>query len=152
MDTNGGNKVRSDMKMKHDKPTTMANGSTVWGPTTTLTICSQRWTHNSNKRRFGDWYSHHPQCQPNRRDCCYEDCPGRDCILYRKDKLREPRPFESHYKCIDCSLKFGKEMFFCNHMPRGPKESPKEPLLCFELYHRKYHCTDYESEKDDENA
>jgi len=80
MDTNGGNKIRSDAKTKHDKPSTSLTSSQLtMGPTTEETIRYQRWVQNSNKRKFGEWMSHHAQCQPRdkRGVCAYKFCPGK---------------------------------------------------------------------------
>ena len=42
----------------------------------------------------------------------------------------------TQYKCVQCSLQFGKDQYFCNDYSLGAIHN------CHDLYHKKYHGED----------
>ena len=84
------------------------------------------------------WYTHQPEYQEGRLiECSYEDCPGQLRVFDREGALRAPQPYESRYKCLQCSIVNKKDTYYCNQIPRGVKK----PARCHFLHHEKYHCT-----------
>ena len=72
--------------------------------------------------------------------------------MKRKGVLREPRPHDTRYKCIECSIFKMRDMYFCNDITRGENTVKR----CHQLYHEKYFCktitpvdSDYDDDTDD---
>ena len=62
-------------------------------------------------------------CKKNGGYCQYHLCPG----LNRKNARK--RPFTSTYRCYECSVKQGKNVFLCNSIKKG------KAILCHMSYH-----------------
>ena len=56
-----------------------------------------------------------------------------EMILKCKDKIVRKLYYTTHYKYIECSMKFGKTHYFCNDF------SLDDTRNCHDLYHKKYH-------------
>jgi hypothetical protein len=73
----------------------------------------QRARFNRRKRKYA-WLEHHSRCTVKRGKCKWEQCPGRN----REELTDRDRPvrksYLTHYKCVQCSMKFGKDHYFCN--------------------------------------
>ena len=69
----------------------------------------------------------------------WEQCPGRD----REELTDRDRSvqviYHTHYKCVQCSMKFGKDHYFCNDY------SKHDTRNCHDLYHKKYHGKDVDT-------
>ena len=132
-DTNGGNKIRSDSKNRHNKP--VIPNTTAAAETTPNNHCQQKSRMNKKQKTY-EWYHHQSECQTIRKECKYEYCPGRKRKHYRKGVLRGARPHETAYTCIECSILKQRPMHYCNDIKRGEKTVTR----CHQLYHEKYFC------------
>ena len=136
MDVNGRNKVRTNIEGTYDKPVTH-NHHEVTAPTTAKNYWHQGKRMNKKKKSYL-WYTHHSECQEGRPGVCsYEDCLGRQRVFYRRGVQRAPRPHDTRYKCIECSIEYKTDMYFCNHIPKNETKA----LRCHLLHHKKYFCT-----------
>ena len=95
-------------------------------------LTMQRHRFNIRKRKYA-WLEHHSKCTVKRGKCKWEECPGRDREELT-DRDRSVRvSYHTHYKCVQCSMKFGKDQYFCNDFSNGVTRN------CHDLYHKKYH-------------
>jgi len=152
MDINGGNKIRTDIEGTYDKPVTH-NHHEVTAATTQQNSRHQGQRMNKKKKSYS-WYNHQSECQEEKAECKFEDCPGRQREFYRIGGARRaPRPHDTKYKCIECSIANKKDMHFCNDI----KKKETKVTRCHLLYHEKYYCTnttcddDTDDDTDDDN-
>ena len=92
---------------------------------------------NRRKRKYA-WLEHHyPCCTVKRGNRKWEQCPGPSCddLIGRNRPVR--KPYLIHYKCVQCSLGFGTDHYFCNDFSLGDTRN------CYDLYHKKYHGNGY---------
>ena len=85
-------------------------------------VSVQRARFNRQKHKFA-WLEHHSLCH----SCCtvkrgkfkWERCPGlsRDDLTDRNKPVCVP--YHRYYKCVQCSLQFGKDHYFCNAFSLG---------------------------------
>ena len=95
-------------------------------------VTVQRARFNGRKRKHA-WLEHHSRYTVKRGKCKWEQCPGRDREELT-DRDRSVRvSYHTHYKCVQCSMKFGKDQYFCNDFSNGVTRN------CHDLYHKKYH-------------
>ena len=73
IDTNGGHKLRSDIKNKHDKPHLEG---TIVAAETTPNNAHQQQSRMNRKRTVHEWYHHQSECQMKRNNCRYKNCTG----------------------------------------------------------------------------
>ena len=110
-DRNGGTKQRTDMERRLDHA---VESGTIQPPETAVeSLTMQRHRFNTRKRKYA-WLEHHSKCTVKRGKCKWEECPGlsRDNLTDRGKAVRVP--YKTHYKCVQCSMKFGKDQHFCN--------------------------------------
>ena len=132
-DQNGGTKQRTDLERRLDlavETGTIQLAATAVESVESITV--QRARFNRRKRKY-TWLEHHSCCTVKRGKCKWEQCPGRD-----RDNLTDrDRPvrvsYHTHYKCVQCSMKFGTDHYFCNDY------SKHDTRNCHDLYHKKYH-------------
>ena len=118
MDINGGKKIRKNISCAYDKPVTN-NHQEITAPVTKDNYWHHEWRMNKKRKPY-TWYTHQPVCQEGRPvECSYEDCPGRLRLFDREGTPRAPRPYESRYKCLQCSIVNKKGAYYCNQIPRG---------------------------------
>ena len=148
MDVNGGTKIRTDIEGTYDKPVTH-NHHEVTAATTQQNSRHQKQRMNKKKKSYS-WYNHQSECKEEKAECKFEDCPGRQRVFYKKGGARRaPRPHDTKYKCMECSIENMKDMHFCNNIKRDEKKVTR----CHFLYHEKYYCsnTTYDDDNDDGN-
>ena len=125
-----GRKIRTDSKKTFSTSPQGRNH-----PQTPRTSPRKRTTSYMQKKKFKSivkdqpWRSHQSVatvCEKNGGYCQYRLCPG----LSTPNKARK-RPFTSVYRCYECSIKKGKNVFLCNSIKKG------KAILC----HMKYHQT-----------
>ena len=99
-------------------------------------------------------YNHHLEYQEVKAECKFEECPGRQRVFYKKGGARRaPRPHDTRYKCMECSIENKKDMHFCNDIKKKETKVTRYHLL----YHEKYYCTnttcddDTDDDMDDDN-
>ena len=92
----------------------------------------QRHRFNTRKIKYTR-LEHHSCCTVKRGNCKWENCPGwnRDDLKCKGKTVR--KPYSTHYKCVQCSMKFGTDHYFCNDFSHGDTRN------CHDLYHKKYH-------------
>ena len=75
---------------------------------------------------------HHSKCTVKRGKRKWEQCPG----LSRDNLTDRNRPvhvlYHTHYKCVQCSMQFGKAHYFCYFFVDDTRNR-------HDLYHKKYH-------------
>ena len=135
-DRNGGTKQGSRLEQRFDRA--VEEGTIQPAPTAVESIAVQRARFNRRKRKYA-WLEHHSHCTVQRGKCKWEECPGRD----REELTDRDRPvrksYLTHYKCIECSMQFGKDQYFCNDFSNGVTRN------CHDLYHKKYHGKDVDT-------
>ena len=124
-DRNGGTKQRTDLSRRLDLA--VETGTIQPAATAVETIAVQRARFNRRKRKYA-WLEHHSMCSKDRGRCNWENCPGRT-----RTTKEANRSYDTRYKCIECSMKFGKDQYFCNDFSNGVTRN------CHDLYHKKYH-------------
>ena len=87
MDINGGNKIRTDIEGTYDKPVTH-NHHEVTAATTQQNSRHQEQRMNKKKKSYS-WYNHQSECQEEKAECKFEDCPGRQREFYKKGEHAE---------------------------------------------------------------
>ena len=108
----------------------------------------------NTKKKLYAWYTHHLECQEAKGVCKFEECPGQKRMFFNtKGSQRSPRPHDTKYKCMKCSIENKKNMYFCNDVKRGETTVNR----CHLLYHEKNYCTnttttdDTDDDTDDDN-
>ena len=130
-DRNGGTKQRTDLSRRLDLA--VETGTIQPAATAVETIAVQRARFNRRKRKY-PWLEHHSMCNTDRGRCNWENCPGRT-----RTTKEANRSYDTRYKCIECSMKFGKDQYFCNDFSKGVTRN------CHVLYHKKYHGKDIDT-------
>ena len=127
-DQNGGTKQRTDLERRLDlavETGTIQLAATAVESVESITV--QRARFNRRKRKYS-WLEHHSVCNIYRGRCNWENCPGRT-----RTTKEANRSYDTRYKCIECSMKFGKDQYFCNDFSNGVTRN------CHDLYHKRYH-------------
>ena len=123
-----GRKTRSDAKKTFNSTPPGRNH-----PQTPRSCPRKRTTAFMQKKKFKaivkdqPWRAHQSVatvCEKNGGYCQYRLCPG----LNTPKKARK-RPFTSVYRCYECSVKQGKNVFLCNSIKKG------KAILCHMAYH-----------------
>ena len=129
-DRNGGMKQGSRLERRFDLA--VEQGIIQPADHAVESIAVQRARFNRRKRKYA-WLEHHSRCTVKRGKCKWEQCPGlnRDNLTDRGKAVRVP--YKTHYKCVQCSMKFGSDHYFCNDY------SKHDTRNCHDLYHKKYH-------------
>ena len=132
---NGGSKQRTDMDRRFD----LAVEQGIIQPDDAVeSIAVQRARFNRRKRKYA-WLEHHSRCTVKRGKCKWEQCPGRDREELTDRDRAVRKSYLTHYKCVQCSMKFGKDHYFCNDF------SNNDTRNCHDLYHKKYHGKDVDT-------
>ena len=77
-------------------------------------ITMQRAKFNRQKRKF-DWLEHHhSKCTVKRGKCKWDQCPRWKRDDLKCDDKTAWKPYVTHYECVECSMKFGTDRYFCN--------------------------------------
>ena len=124
-DWNGGTKQQTDMEQQLDLA--VEPGTIQWPETVVESITVQRARFNRRKRKYA-WLEHHSVCNTDCRRCNWEKLPGRTQTTKEANQS-----YDTRYKCVECSMKFGKDHYFCNDFSNGVTRN------CHDLYHKKYH-------------
>ena len=87
-------------------------------------------------KRKHPWRVHQSMATNKRKRCCWKDCPGRT-------EQADQNPYKTIMKCEECSIKEGRDMYFCNTAKKGKE------YHCHTAYHTKYHKKKFNSDGDD---
>ena len=131
-DQNGGTKQGTRLERRLDLA--VETGTIQPAATAVESIPVQRARFNRRKRKY-TWLEHHSRCTVKRGKCKWEDCPGWNRNLIDRGKTVR-KPYSTHYKCVECSMKFGTDHYFCNDY------SKHDTRNCHDLYHKRYHGKD----------
>ena len=69
----------------------------------------QQFRFNKWKRKYS-WLEHHLVCALDHGRCKWEKCPGKKQINMKEGKIS----YGARYTCVQCSMDFGKDQYFCN--------------------------------------
>ena len=129
-DQNGGTKQGTRLERRFDLA--VEQGIIQPADHAVESITVQRARFNRRKRKFA-WLEHHSRCTVKRGKCKWEQCTGldRDNLTDRDRPVRVS--YHTHYKCVQCSMKFGTDHYFCNGFSNDITRN------CHDLYHKKYH-------------
>ena len=81
---------------------------------------------NIQKRKYA-WLEHHSDCALDYGRCKWEKCPRRKRINTKE----ADRSCDTRYKCVQCSMEFRKDWYFCNDYTLGAVWN------CRDFYHTK---------------
>ena len=127
-----GRKTRTDAKKKFKCTSPQGQNHPQTPRTPLMHRPTKRTTAYMQKKKFKSivkdqpWRTHQSVATVCKRDggyCQYNLCPG----LNRKNARK--RPYTSIYRCNECSVRLGKNVFLCNTVKKG------KAILC----HMKYH-------------
>ena len=90
-------------------------------------ITVQRARFNRRKRKYA-WLEHHSVCNTDCGRCNWEKLFGRTQTTKEANQS-----YDMRCKCVECSMKFGRNHYFCNDFSLGSVQN------CHDLYHKKYH-------------
>ena len=110
-DRNGGTKQGTRLERRFDLA--VEEGTIQPAPTAVESIAVQRARFNRRKRKYA-WLEHHSRCSQDRGRCNWENCPGRT-----RTTKEANRSYDTRYKCIECSMKYGKDQYYCNDFSNG---------------------------------
>ena len=127
-DRNGGTKQRTDLSRRLDLA--VEEGTIQPAATAVESLTMQRHRFKTRKRKYA-WLEHHSKCTVKRGKCKWEECPGWDRNLIDRGKTVR-KPYSTHYKCVQCSMKFGSDHYFCNDFSNNITRN------CHDLYHKRY--------------
>ena len=127
-DRNGGTKQGSNLERRFDRA--VEQGTLQLDDHAVESIAVQRARFNRRKRKYA-WLEHHSRCTVKRGKCKWEECPGWNRNLIDRGKTVR-KPYSTHYKCVQCSMKFGSDHYFCNDY------SKHDTRNCHDLYHKRY--------------
>ena len=134
-DRNGGTKQGSNLERRFDRA--VEQGTLQLDDHAVESIAVQRARFNRRKRKYA-WLEHHSRCTVKRGKCKWEECPGWNRNLIDRGKTVR-KPYSTHYKCVQCSMKFGSDHYFCNDY------SKHDTRNCHDLYHKRYHGKDVDT-------
>lgn len=124
----GGRKIRSD-----------AIGEvTVAAAPTTNSLAARQFRR---EQLIQPWRQHMSYACTTKGKCCWEGCPGLTVSAQRKRQ----RGADTYMHCEECSVDFGKNIFFCNGVYDTKKDWGPTVRNCHLLYHRKYHSKQRQS-------
>ena len=101
-DQNGGTKQRTDMDRRLDLA---VEEETIQPDHAVERIAVQCARFNRRKRKY-TWLEHHSRCTVRRGKCKWEQCPGWDQDNLKCNDKTVQKPYSTHYKCVQCSMKF----------------------------------------------
>ena len=128
---NGGTKQRTDMERRLDLA---VEQGTLQPPETSIeSLTMQRHQFNTRKKKY-TWLEHHSVCNKDHGRCNWEKCPG-----WNQTTKEANRSYDTRYKCVECSMRFGKDHYFCNDFSLDVTRN------CNDLYHKKYHWKDIDT-------
>ena len=128
-DQNGGTKQGTRLERRFDLAA--EQGTLQLDDHAVESIAVQRARFNRRKRKYA-WLEHHSRCTVKRGKCKWEECPGWNRNLIDRGKTVR-KPYSTHYKCVQCSMIFGSDHYFCNDY------SKHDTRNCHDLYHKRYH-------------